>query len=112
MGATKVAIATDGDRVSAHFGRCEGYVVAEVEDGQVVSRRRMANPGHERGRLPKLMEELGVDCLITGGIGPRAVEMLARSGIHVLAGVSGSVDQVLADFVAGRLKGSENACEH
>lgn len=112
MSATKIAIATDGNQVSAHFGRCESYVVATVEDGRIASQTRVPNPGHEPGRLPRLMQELGVACLITGGIGPRAVEMLAESGIEVLAGVSGSLDDVLNDFAAGRLIRSENPCEH
>ena len=112
MSTTKVAIAADGQQVSAHFGRCEGYVVATVEDGRVVAQTWVANPGHEPGRLPMLMRELGVECLVTGGIGPRAVEMLSEGGIQVLAGISGGIEQVLEEFAAGRLTGAENPCEH
>lgn len=71
MGATKVAIAADGNQVSAHFGRCESYVVATVEDGRVASQTKVPNPKHESGRLPALMQELGVACAIVGSIGAR-----------------------------------------
>lgn len=108
----KIAIATDGNAVAPHFGRCEGYTIVEVEDGAEISRETRANPGHEPGALPKLMQELGVHCVICGGAGPRAVGLLAQHGIELIVGVSGPVDDAIARFAAGELEAGDSACEH
>ncbi len=112
MDGIKVAVAADGAQVLPHFGRCQGYVVASLADGRILSRQTVPNPGHEPGALPRLMHELGVQCLITGGIGPRAIHMLAEMGIQTVAGVSGSVDDALRRFPAGELESADNPCEH
>jgi len=31
----KVAISTDGDFVSAHFGRCPEFTIVDIKDGKV-----------------------------------------------------------------------------
>lgn len=108
----KIAVAADGEDVSQHFGHCQSYVVATVEDGKIVSRVTVPSPGHEPGGLPQLMHELGVICLLVGGIGPRAVELLAGLGIEVVSGVSGDVEDALRRFLAGELEGAENPCDH
>jgi predicted Fe-Mo cluster-binding NifX family protein len=108
----KIAVAADGPQVSAHFGHCDSYVVAEIENGRVASLASLPNPGHEPGRLPRLMRELGVACVVVGGIGPRAVDMLGGLGIEVVAGVSGDIQAVLSQFAAGELEGAANACDH
>ena len=108
----KIAIATDGTEVSAHFGRCQAYLVAEVRDGEVVSREVVPNPGHEPGRLPHLMQDLGVKCLIAGGRGPRARQMLADFNIEAITGAYGDLEQILARYAAGELEDMGNTCEH
>ena len=32
----KIAISTDGDFVSAHFGRCPEYTILDIENGKVI----------------------------------------------------------------------------
>lgn len=108
----KLAIAADGTEVAAHFGRCEKYVLAEIEDGEVGAREDMANPGHEPGRLPRMLHDLGVDCIAAGGMGPRAVNLFAQLGIQPIVGVSGSVDDCLAAAAAGELEAGETTCHH
>ena len=108
----KVAIAVDQGMVSPHFGRCEGYLLANIREGQIVNQQSIPSPGHEPGRLPQLMHELGVECLIVGGMGPRAQQLLSELGIAVMSGVSGDVREVLAQFAAGQLQEGENVCEH
>ena len=42
----KVAISTDRNLVSAHFGRCPSYTIVELDKGKVVKRDLVQNPGH------------------------------------------------------------------
>jgi predicted Fe-Mo cluster-binding NifX family protein len=108
----KIAVATDGNEVSAHFGHCPEFTIAEIRDGKLFSKEVVASPGHVPGFLPKHMAALGVECVIAGGMGPRAQELLAEAGIKTIVGVSGPVSRVIDDFVAGCLIGGESSCDH
>jgi predicted Fe-Mo cluster-binding NifX family protein len=108
----KIAVATEGAEVAHHFGRCSSYTIAEVEEGRVISKSLIDNPGHQPGFLPLFLAEKGVSCIIAGGMGPRAKDLFREQNILVITGVSGRVDQVLEDFVNDRLETGPDACKH
>ena len=108
----KIAISTDGDYVSAHFGRCSQYTLVEIEGDKVLTRELINNPGHQPGFLPGFLAERGVNCVITGGMGPRAQSLFAQQGIETVVGVSGKVDEVIEKFLKGELEGGESLCQH
>lgn len=108
----KVAIAADGQTVASHFGRCEGYELAVIEEGEVVERERIDNPGHEPGRLPKLLSELEVDVIVAGGMGPRAQGFFEEFGIQTITGVAGSIDEAIEAIAWGRLMPGDDTCHH
>lgn len=108
----KVAIAVEGQRVAPHFGRCQGYLIADVTDGRVGAQRHVPNPGHEPGVLPALLWELGVGCVIAGGMGPRARQMFDQYGISTIVGVVGTAHEALSQFASGTLKEGESLCDH
>ncbi len=45
----KIAIAADGNRVSGHFGHCEGFMIYEIENGEILNHKFEPNPGHRPG---------------------------------------------------------------
>jgi len=53
-----------------------------------------------------------VNCIIAGGMGPRAQELFNSAGISVVLGVSGSVDNVIKQFLEGTLNERESLCDH
>ncbi|MGQ9496717.1 MAG: NifB/NifX family molybdenum-iron cluster-binding protein [Desulfotomaculales bacterium] len=108
----KLALATDGRYVAAHFGHCPAYTLAEVEDGQAKSVTTIPNPGHQPGFLPAYLSELGVTHVIAGGMGPRAQELFAARGITTIIGVQGTVNEVLDAFLAGKLAPGPSLCDH
>ncbi|MDN7023350.1 dinitrogenase iron-molybdenum cofactor biosynthesis protein [Methanoculleus sp. FWC-SCC1] len=108
----KIAIAKEGTRVSEHFGHCEGYAIYRIENSTLVREDDLASPGHEPGRLPAFLHEHGVDLVIAGGMGPRAVEIFTRNGIEVILGVSGAVDSAAEEYAAGSLAAGESSCHH
>jgi predicted Fe-Mo cluster-binding NifX family protein len=108
----KFAIAVDGPMVAPHFGRCEGYVLAEIDDGEIRSQERIDNPGHEPGRLPAMLHGYGVECIVAGGMGPRAIGLFETYGIAQVTGVQGSAEETLARLADGSLEGGESACHH
>jgi len=107
----RVAISTDGDYVSAHFGRCPEFTIVDFEDGRAAEREIIKNPGHEPGFIPEFLREKGVNCIIAGGMGRRAEELFNRSGIEMVVGVSGKIDDVIGKIIDGTLEGGESFCK-
>jgi predicted Fe-Mo cluster-binding NifX family protein len=108
----RVAISTDGNMVAAHFGRCEAYTLADIEEAKVVKSEIIANPGHEPGFLPGYLAERGVECIVAGGMGPRAHGLFAEQGIQTIVGVSGKVTDALEALARGELESGESTCDH
>ena len=107
----KVAISTDGEYVSAHFGRCPEFTIMNIVDGQAAEREIIQNPGHEPGLIPEFLRKKGVNCIIAGGMGPRAVELFNSSGIERVLGVSGKINDVICRMLDGSLEGGESLCQ-
>ena len=108
----KLAIATEGDAVAAHFGRCPAYTLVEVAGGKVCAKKLIPNPGHEPGYLPGYLARQGVSCIIAGGMGPRARGLFKEERVETIVGVSGPVERIIADYLAGNLKAGESMCDH
>jgi len=112
----RIAIASEGDFVSAHFGRCPHFLIVDIDEaGNIIKQELVENPGftnHQPGLVPKFLQSIGVDYIIAGGMGPKAVMMLESMGIQVILGVTGKVKDVLNAFLAGTLKGGESLCDH
>ncbi len=114
-----VAIAAEDDKgldgeVSHHFGRCPCYLVAHVKDGAVVETKVVQNPhfgNHQPGQMPTFIRNLGVDVILAGGMGPKAVDMFNNFGIEVATGAVGNVGRVLDAYLRGEVKGTV-PCSH
>jgi predicted Fe-Mo cluster-binding NifX family protein len=107
----KVAISTDGQNVSAHFGRCPSYTILEIRDGKVIQSGEIQNPGHHPGYLPRFFNDMEVNCIIAGGMGARASELFAQYNIQPILGISGKIETVINQLLNGTLKGGESLCE-
>jgi len=107
----KIAISTDGNSVSEHFGRCPSFTILELEGSELKSKDIIANPGHHPGYLPEFLKQKGVECIIAGGMGMRAQGLFNDSGIKSVVGVSGSIDEVVAQILKSTLKGGESLCK-
>jgi predicted Fe-Mo cluster-binding NifX family protein len=107
----RVAISTDGDVVSAHFGRCPSFTVVDIEGNEVVQKNILVNPGHQPGLIPQFLHQKGVECIVAGGMGMRARGFFAESNIKTLLGVSGRIDYVIEELKTGTLKEGESFCK-
>ncbi|MBN1354380.1 MAG: NifB/NifX family molybdenum-iron cluster-binding protein [Candidatus Omnitrophica bacterium] len=107
----RVAISTDGDFVSAHFGRCPSFTIVDVENGNVANRKIVDNPGHHPGFIPQFLHEKGVKCIICGGMGQRAAGFFEEIGIEAIVGVSGKINDVIKELIAGTLRGGASLCK-
>ena len=110
--AVRVAISTDGDKVAAHFGRCQTYTIVDIADGAIHNREVIPNPGHEPGFLPGYMAERGVNCIVAGGMGSRAQMLFNQHAIETIIGVSGAIEETIQALLQGQLESGESTCEH
>ena len=107
----KIAVSTDSGMVAQHFGRCPQFTIAEIENGKVVNKELIDNPGHSTGFLPKFFSEKRVEVLIAGGAGFRAQQFCQQYGIRLVLGASGSVEEALQSFAQGKLESGESSCQ-
>lgn len=106
----RVAISTDGDYVSAHFGRCPSFTIVNIENDKVAKKEMVENPGHQPGFIPQFLHQKGVECIIAGGMGMRATGLFNELGIQAIVGVGGRVDDVIEKLQKGALEGGESLC--
>ncbi|MFL0198845.1 NifB/NifX family molybdenum-iron cluster-binding protein [Clostridium sp. WILCCON 0269] len=109
----KIAVASEGKNVSGHFGHCEGFTIYQVENEKVKNEEFVPNPGHRPGYLPVFLKELGVNVIISGGMGAAAQELFSQSGIEVVVGAEGLCSSAVDKFIKGELKSTGSVCsEH
>jgi predicted Fe-Mo cluster-binding NifX family protein len=107
----KIAISTDGNNVSPHFGRCPNFTLVDIEKNNIIIKTVIENPGHERGFIPKYLCDKNVKCVICGGMGQNAAEIFNELGIHTITGVSGNIEEVIKKFINGTLVSGESLCK-
>jgi predicted Fe-Mo cluster-binding NifX family protein len=107
----KVAISTDGDFVSAHFGRCPLFTIVDIEGGKVVKKETLENPGHQPGLIPQFLHQQAVQCIVCGGMGMRATGFFNELGIQAIVGISGKIDEVIEKLLKGALQGGQSLCQ-
>lgn len=107
----RFAIPTDGEFVSPHFGRCPTFTIVDIEDNKVIKKEILNNPGHSPGFLPEFLHNKGVNCVICGGIGQRAIGFLKQYGIEVIVGIEGKINDVIEKLIEGKLVSGKSLCK-
>lgn len=109
----KIAVANDNGRVTEHFGHCQGFMIYETEDKTILNSENVANPGHKPGFLPNFLHDLGVNVIISGGMGEGAITIFNQNGIDVIVGASGNTKDVVENYLNGNLESTGSVChEH
>jgi len=110
----KIAIPTTGGVLSAHFGHCDQFAILEIDTDtkEIVKTEMMVPPRHEPGVLPSWLGQLGCNVIIAGGMGGRAMDMFARSGVQVVIGAPvKSPEEIVAGYLNNNLVTSGNLCD-
>ncbi|MGI6452167.1 MAG: NifB/NifX family molybdenum-iron cluster-binding protein [Syntrophomonadaceae bacterium] len=105
-----IAIASEGNMVSPHFGHCEKFALYNSETGSL---KYLPSPEHQPGLLPQFLHQIGAELVIAGGMGANAQNLLAAAGIQVIVGVSGKIEDIIKTYEKGQLRSSGVVCsEH
>jgi predicted Fe-Mo cluster-binding NifX family protein len=109
----RIAISAD-DRngldsvVSPHFGRCPYYILVDMEGHEVKAVNVVDNPyygQHAPGMVPNFIHSQGVDVMLAGGMGHRAIAFFEQLGIEAVSGALGTVRRTLELYLGGQLRG-------
>ena len=108
----KIAISSkeknlDGE-VDSVFGRCPYFLIVEIEDKKIQGFEAVENISAEQVggagiSAAQTVAEKDVDAVISGNIGPRALDVLRQFNVKIYNG-SGSINEVLQKFIDGKLE--------
>jgi predicted Fe-Mo cluster-binding NifX family protein len=105
----RVVVSSDGadleSRCNETFGRCPMFLFVETETMEVEA---VPNPSVEASsgagvRAAELVTGADVGAVITGRIGPKAMNVLREAGVPVYIASTATVRQAVEGFKAGKL---------
>lgn len=111
----RIAIPTEAGRLHGHFGGAKEFTLVDAggELGVVTHREVVTAPPHAPGLFPRWLREQGVQVVLAGGIGHRALHLFASHGITVRAAQPGTIVEVAtAAFLTGLLTQAPEGCAH
>ena len=109
----KIAVASENGMVTEHFGHCEEFIIFDAENNQIIKSETIANPGHKPGFLPNFLNDMGVNVIISGSMGGRAIDICNEKNIKVIVGAKGSAKAAAEAYLQGSLKSTGSVChEH
>lgn len=111
----KIALPTRDGQIDDHFGHCDHYTIISLDDAKnITGKEAMDSPegcGCKSDIAPVLANK-GVKVMLAGNMGEGAVNILTKSGIQVIRGCSGPIDDVAAKYLSGELKDNMITCDH
>ena len=109
----RIAVASEGKNVTEHFGHCEGFLIYDAENGEILKEEMVLNPGHKPGFLPNFLADRGVKVIISGGMGGGAIDIFNERDVEVIVGASGVVRSAVESYLRGELESTGSVChEH
>ena len=99
----KVAIPRVGDHIAPRFEHSATITIYTIRDRKVFESTDISLQSQEALDRVRLLRDQGVATLICGGIERATESILIASGIDTVTWVNGSVEELLALFVKGRL---------
>lgn len=111
----KITLSSTGEDMKAgldrRFGRCACFVVYDTETDAVEVLR---NPAGESGggagiKAAQIVVGTGAEAVITGNIGPNALDVLRQAGMKCFTANSTTLEKAVSDYQAGRLSEIKSA---
>ena len=114
----KVCIPTMGnscmeEAVCQHFGRAPTFTVLDLDAGTIKVLTNVSEHIGGSGLPTETIFAEGVQVMIVGGLGPKAIMAFTQAGIEVFVGAAGTVKNAIDDWQADMLTRADmaNACQ-
>ena len=109
----RIAIPIAQGQLCLHFGHCEEFLMADIEDKKIKNTSKVSPPPHAPGVIPQFLNEQNVDCIIAGGMGSRAQQFFNQYNIKVITGAQGNDPlEIINAYLNGTLATGANVCDH
>ena len=108
----KICVTSNGPTMDAsvdpRFGRCQYFVFV---DSETMEHEAMPNPGIGASsgagiQAAQTVADKGVGVVITGQVGPNAIQTLGATNISIVTGASGTVSDAIEQYKSGGLQQS------
>jgi len=106
----KLAISTASPQLSApldaRFGRCMYFIIIETttRDWDALPNPAASAGGGAGTQAVQFLTNQGVGAVVGPHFGPNAFTALEAAGIQIYSADNGQADELLEDFIAGRLE--------
>ena len=95
-------------QVNPVFGRCPGFIIAEIEEKEIKNTNYIANNAMNSPRgagiaAAQQVASQGVQAVITGNTGPNALMVLQQTKIKIYQAAGLVVEDALKQFIDGTL---------
>lgn len=100
--------------VSAHFGQCPFFLIAEIENGRITKSEVVKNEAEHGGGGCVAVDEIlkhGLTHVIAGGMGMNAQRKFSDAGVKVF-GYSGKAAAAIEDMLKNKIGSLESCKEH
>jgi predicted Fe-Mo cluster-binding NifX family protein len=112
----KIAVPTTHENtVDAHFGHCQFYTIFTTNDQKAVINTEVLPSPQGCGcksNIASVLREKGIVVLLAGNMGNGAVNVINNQGIKVVRGCEGDINQVVANYLSGKVNDSGLTCSH
>lgn len=102
--AVSATAANLGAQVDPRFGRCQFFVIVDPDSMEFegVDNSSAGASGGAGVAAAQLIAGKAVEAVLTGNCGPNAFNVLEAAGIKVITGVSGTVQEAVEGYKAGK----------
>jgi len=106
----RVCVSASADTLEApvdpRFGRCHYFIIVNTENMSFEAIPNMASEtiGGAGIQAAQLIVSKGVKAIITGNIGPNALQALLSAEVKVYVGASGTVREAIEKYMRGELR--------
>ncbi len=98
-------------QVDPRFGRCQYFLIVDSDtmDFEAMPNMSANTMGGAGIQAAQAVANKGVKVVITGNVGPNAIQTLSAAGIKVITGDFGIVKEVIKMYKSGQLKETSGA---
>ena len=102
----KLAISSTGNDlasdVDSRFGRCQYFIIydTDTKDFEALSNESSMATGGAGIQSVQFIQSKGAETILTGNVGPNAIDALNAAKIGVVTGVTGTVQDAVGKYIA------------
>lgn len=103
----RIAVTSDDLNVSTSLGRCASYMCYTVDCGVITQCQNFPNPNLPPAPTAHLLQNLGVDLVISNTIESNIEKALVDGGLEVIKGATGTARGAVENYLSELLSGSD-----